>query len=43
MNKKILNTFNNLIEINIKNIPNKFMKIFKLNKCNIKFINQNFS
>ena len=39
MNRKILNIFNNLIEINIKNnIPNKFMKIFKLNKCNIKFI-----
>ena len=36
--QKILNIFNNLIEINIKNILNKFMKIFKLNKCNIKFI-----
>ena len=32
--------FDNLIEINIKNIPNKFIRfkfyeIFRLNKCNI--------
>ena len=36
-----------IIEINIKNIPNKFIRfkiyeIFKLNKCNIKYYNQKF-
>ena len=39
--------FDNLIEINIKNIPNKFVRftiyeIFKLNKCNIKYYDQEF-
>ena len=46
--------FDNLIEINIKNIPNKFIRlkiydnilqIFKLNKCNIliKYYGKEFS
>ena len=43
--------FDNLIEINIKNIPNKFIRfkmyeyvleIFKLYKCNIKYYDQEF-
>ena len=39
--------FDNLIEININSIPNKFIrfkiyKIFKLNKCNIKYYDQEF-
>ena len=36
--------FDNLIEINIKNIPNKYMIFFKLHKCNIfiKYYDQEF-